>query len=180
MMGDQMHSDALGVYGKLATEMEPWLAHNFPMMKDNPDMLILGLWEEWVETLEAESKGDLGDEYSDVVIYLASFFVAKGWDFREALTRPLHDSSAFYFEHPTQALGRMSRHALKAFQGIRGTQQEHEDGIKACAKKLVLLLDVECARKGLDPLHVCVAKKWARVNKRDWVEDAQSGGQEKP
>jgi NTP pyrophosphatase (non-canonical NTP hydrolase) len=74
-----------------------------------------------------------------------------------------------------EELGELAHHMLKWTQGIRGTPDEHRDGIEdALADIQIYLLDF-AGRNGMDAAGI-LDKVWAKVQQRDWLKNKIDGG----
>lgn len=75
-----------------------------------------------------------------------------------------------------EELGELSHHYLKLQQGIRGTPDEHIEGILDAVADCVIYLCGVCTYLGVD-FGQLVSDTWKQVEKRDWVADPEKGGQ---
>jgi len=74
-----------------------------------------------------------------------------------------------------EELGELAHHWLKMKQGIRGTEEEHIDGMLDSVADCVIFLAGVCSHLGAD-YGVLVADTWGKVMLRDWQADPQRGG----
>ena len=73
-----------------------------------------------------------------------------------------------------EEIGELSHAILKWTQGIRGTQEEHQEAIKdSIADLLVFTLDF-CGRNGMDAQQL-LENVWAKVKLRDWNKNKLTG-----
>ena len=73
-----------------------------------------------------------------------------------------------------EEVGELNHAYLKAIQGIRGTpEQHHADMIDAVGDIVIYLCDF-CNCMDID-LEGAVAETWAKVKKRDWKKNPESG-----
>lgn len=67
----------------------------------------------------------------------------------------------------TEEVGELAHHQLKMEQGIRGSRQEHMDGIKDSIGDIVMYLMGYCDTHGLN-FSECVEQAWSEIQGRDW------------
>lgn len=73
-----------------------------------------------------------------------------------------------------EELGEMAHAILKAWEGIRGTPEQHEAEKRDAIGDLIIFLAHYCAMSGID-MEQEVQKTWAKVKKRDWQKDKENG-----
>jgi len=76
-----------------------------------------------------------------------------------------------------EELGELAHAHLKQLQGIRGTDQEHEDAAKDAVGDVVVFLADYCSARGFDFQDI-LNETWAKVKQRDWRKDPVGGGME--
>jgi len=76
-----------------------------------------------------------------------------------------------------EELGELAHHWLKMKQQIRGTEQEHIDGMLDAVADCVIFLAGVASHLGADYGEL-VNDTWNTVMKRDWQADPQRGGQD--
>jgi NTP pyrophosphatase (non-canonical NTP hydrolase) len=74
-----------------------------------------------------------------------------------------------------EELGELAHHWLKMKQGIRGSEEEHIDGMLDSVADCVIFLAGVCSHLGAD-YGVLVDDTWSKVMLRDWQADPQRGG----
>jgi NTP pyrophosphatase (non-canonical NTP hydrolase) len=74
----------------------------------------------------------------------------------------------------TEEMGELNHALLKQWQGIRGTHEEHEKLAKDAVGDIVIFLTHLCIKRGWN-LSEIVAKTWAEVSQRDWIENPSCG-----
>jgi NTP pyrophosphatase (non-canonical NTP hydrolase) len=77
-----------------------------------------------------------------------------------------------------EEVGELSHAHLKEEQGIRGTKEEHEEEARDALGDIMIYMLDYAYRRGWD-LGDILTETWDNVRKRDWIADAQSGGEEK-
>lgn len=75
-----------------------------------------------------------------------------------------------------EELGELSHHFLKMRQGIRGSEEEHVEGILDAVADAVIFLAGVCTWMGADYGEL-VSDTWDRVKQRDWVANPVHGGE---
>jgi NTP pyrophosphatase (non-canonical NTP hydrolase) len=78
-----------------------------------------------------------------------------------------------------EELGELSHHVLKMKQGIRGTQEEHVEGILDAVADCVIFLAGVCTHLGADYGQL-VTDTWTAVEQRDWKADPVKGNTTAP
>src|SRR6185503_13269547 len=69
-----------------------------------------------------------------------------------------------------EEVGELSHAFLKRAQGIRGTAEQHTEGIKdALADAIIYMLDF-CNKEGID-LQAELERTWDKVKQRDWKKN---------
>jgi len=74
-----------------------------------------------------------------------------------------------------EELGELAHHYLKMKQGIRGTPEEHTEGMLDAVADCVIFLAGVCTHLGANYGHL-VGDTWTVVEARDWVADPTKGG----
>lgn len=76
-----------------------------------------------------------------------------------------------------EELGELAHAHLKMQQGIRGSVSEHRAEAEDAIGDFIIYLASYCNSNNY-VLEDCLSDAWARVKKRDWIEDPQHGGEE--
>lgn len=162
-------------YDQLRDEVHAWANANFgPHEAYRP---LLGIVEELGELVEAETKAAVADAIGDVVIFMADYCGAKGWSLASIAASARPFSTTVAPPPAAVALGRLAHAQLKAEQGIRGTQAEHDASGKAACAAILRYLHFVAVEERLDDVDEIVAATWARVRQRSWREDPARGGE---
>lgn len=74
-----------------------------------------------------------------------------------------------------EELGELAHHVLKMNQGIRGTREEHVEGILDAVADTVIFLAGIATHLGADYGQL-VTDTWTAVEQRDWKADPTKGG----
>jgi NTP pyrophosphatase (non-canonical NTP hydrolase) len=74
-----------------------------------------------------------------------------------------------------EEMGELAHHWLKMKQGIRGTEEEHIDGMLDAVADAVIFLAGVASHLGADYGEL-VQDTWDKVKQRDWQADPQRGG----
>lgn len=75
-----------------------------------------------------------------------------------------------------EEIGELAHHFLKMRQGIRGTEEEHIEGMLDSVADCVIFLAGVCSWLGADYGQL-VNDTWARVRQRNWVDNPVHGGE---
>lgn len=76
-----------------------------------------------------------------------------------------------------EEVGELTHHVLKRKQGIRGTLEEHNEGIADSVGDIVIYLAGFCSASRIS-LDSCVEHAWRQVQQRDWVNNPTTGQKE--
>lgn len=74
-----------------------------------------------------------------------------------------------------EELGELAHHFIKMDQKIRGSEEEHVEGMLDAVADCVIFLAGVCTHLGADYGQL-VHDTWEQVEKRDWVADPTKGG----
>jgi NTP pyrophosphatase (non-canonical NTP hydrolase) len=74
-----------------------------------------------------------------------------------------------------EEVGELNHALLKQWQGIRGTNAEHEEAAKDAVGDIVVFLADLCSARGWD-FGAIVEETWSKVLRRDWRADPENGG----
>lgn len=73
-----------------------------------------------------------------------------------------------------EEVGELSHVYLKREQKIRGTYDEHTEGICDAVGDIVVFLADFCNRNGIN-LNNCVKSAWQEASQRDWIKYPKNG-----
>ena len=73
-----------------------------------------------------------------------------------------------------EELGELNHAALKMYQGIRGTEEEHRAAMSDAVGDLGIYMMDFCNKMGLD-FGDCIAEAWLEVKQRDWIKFPKNG-----
>lgn len=73
-----------------------------------------------------------------------------------------------------EELGELAHALLKAKQGIRGTQEQHEAAAKDAVGDLLVYMADFCERKGWSMQDI-IESVWDTVKQRDWTKNKKDG-----
>lgn len=158
---------------KLQQEIGEWGEENFG--KQPSWTSIHGIVEEIGELLETDGDEESEeDAIGDCMIFIVHFCHQSDRDF-EVVWNMRQRVRQRGEERLLIVLGKLCRHHLKLFQGIRGSASEHNAEIDLALAQLVGRLS---AFAGTDEELLRITQEtWERVSKRDWMMDPQNGGE---
>lgn len=162
-------------FQRIEREHKEWVDRNFPSRLQNHP--LLGIVEEVGELydahcgLERDEEG-VHDALGDICIFTVDYCRLVGinfggcWEAARLLVPNIHvgQKSA---TRMLVLLGRLCRHQLKMEQSVRGTREQHLQGITTCVTVLLAYLATDFGG-GLEDV---AGEVWDKVKQRDWVAE---------
>jgi NTP pyrophosphatase (non-canonical NTP hydrolase) len=161
----------MGKLKELQDEQVPWVKHNFGDRESWQP--VLGIIEEMGELDKALYEGDreeILDSIADVMIYMADYCSAMGFDVEEQwrLRRQNHNYSLMEWA------GQLAHYHLKMQQGIRGDTRQHRIDIQIVLQILVGVVDAYAVAQGTTA-ETLAFDTWQKVKQRDWKKYPRTG-----
>lgn len=75
-----------------------------------------------------------------------------------------------------EEVGELAHHHLKDMQNIRGTHEEHVEGMRDAVGDILIYLQGYCHLSGWDMFQIYM-ETGAKIIKRDWIDDPVAGGE---
>lgn len=160
-------------FDELQQEQAAWVAKSFPA-PHLPITSVLGIVEEYGELTEASNTEKRLDAIADIVIFMADVCTGYGIKLNDLFARanvetwaPLGD------EGRLTTLGKLSHHALKHHQQIRGAAEFHVWQIELQLVEIIRDVSWFAASRNVNLLSL-VFDTWATVSTRVWRPEVQS------
>lgn len=182
---------------EMQREVAEWSAKNFP--NDTAHSKFLGMIEESGELCDARidryEDEDLDEEpnhqecdaISDLFIYLCDYCNKLDISIEDCFTQSLslcriddfvamqEETGAMICSRICSCLGRIAHSRLKARQGIRGSQEFHDNQHRLEISSLVLLMFRYINRSTNMSASCVIGDTWDKVKQRDWTKNRQDG-----
>jgi hypothetical protein len=159
---------------QLQDEQRAWVAHNFPGRESWQP--LMGIVEEFGELCDAgpirtegQRNPEADDALADIVIFLADYCSAMGWELEAVAMRKRQH---WQYEPLSRHIGKLCHHHLKRHEGIRGDAGHHDAQGQLAAAKLWSRLCWKAGGKRV--LMKLVKSTWAKVRQRDWRNQCES------